>query len=70
MGPTAEFPNGDAYLGTRLESDGSLVATMYFSSAGPDDTEPELFVRSRIVDGAFASWCPEIRWAAEGRDAS
>ena len=59
------FANGDAYLGSRLEHDGSLVATMYFSAAGPDESEPELFVHSTIESGAFASLVPKDRIAAE-----
>lgn len=64
-GPSESFQNGDAYLGTRLERDGSLVATLYFSSAGPDESEPELFVRSSIKDGALASLVPKDTLAAE-----
>ncbi|MET0790330.1 MAG: glycosyltransferase family 39 protein [Polyangiaceae bacterium] len=64
-GPGATFANGDAYLGSRLEHDGSQVLTIYFSSAGPDPTEPELFVRSRIQDRAFASLVPSDPLAAD-----
>jgi len=64
-GPSESFPNGDAYLGSRLEHDGSLVVTIYFSSAGPDETEPELFIRSSIKDRAFASMVPKDTLAAE-----
>ena len=63
--PGVSFANGDAYLGTRIERDGSLVATIYFSAAGPDETEPELFVHSTIDKGAFASLVPKDRIAAE-----
>jgi hypothetical protein len=64
-GPGETFPNGDAYLGTRLEHDGSLVATLYFSSAGEDASDPMLFIRSSIKDGAFASLVPKDTLTAE-----
>ncbi|MEO6601105.1 MAG: hypothetical protein ABIQ16_14590, partial [Polyangiaceae bacterium] len=64
-GPTEAFANGDTYLGTREEYGGSLVATIYFSSAGPDESAPELFIRSTIKDRAFASLVPKDTLAAE-----
>ncbi len=54
-GPSADFDNGDAFLGSRLEEDGSLVLSAYFSAAGPDPSEPELLVHSTLQSGAFAS---------------
>ena len=57
-GPTADFDDGDRYLGSRLEQDGSTMLTLYFSAAGPDEGEPELRMYSRIEDRAFASLVP------------
>ena len=61
----AQFEDGNALLATRLERGPALVCTVYFRSGGPDPSEPELVLRSRVVQAPGGSLVARDETVAE-----